>query len=91
MRSLLIFHFGRRFHIAEVICSLALITSCASTSQPAPEYEGDYLERAQTQEKNGIRVTAGVPSAEESKNLFGEPLYRRGVQPVWLKIENSRD
>ena len=49
------------------------------------------MDRAQTQEKNGIRVTAAVPSASESKELFGTPLYPRGVQPVWLKIENTRD
>jgi len=91
MRSLLTFRFSRNFHIAGFICSLALITACASTPQPTPEYDGDYLDRAQTQEKDGVRVTAGVPSAEESKKLFGEPLYRRGVQPVWLKIENSLD
>ena len=74
-----------------IACSLALITACSSTQQSSPTYEGSYLDRAQTQEKDGIRVTAGVPSAEESKKLFGAPLYRRGVQPVWLRIENNLD
>jgi hypothetical protein len=35
-----------------------------------------------------VRVTAAVPSAEESKALFGVPLYKKGIQPVWLEIEN---
>jgi hypothetical protein len=70
---------------------MALITACSSAQHSSPEFEGTYLDRAQTQEKDGIRVTAGIPSATESKHIFGEPLYRRGVQPVWLKIENSRD
>jgi len=91
MNSLLILRFGHYFHIAGMVCCMSLITACASAPQSTQEYEGSYLDRSQTQEKNGIRVTAAVPSAEESKNLFGEPLYRRGVQPVWLKIENSRD
>lgn len=91
MRNLLIYRPGRTLCIAGIVCSLSLIAACSATPQAVPDYEGTYLDRAQTQEKNGIRVTAGVPSAEESKDLFGEPLYRRGVQPVWLKIENDRD
>ena len=91
MRNLLIFRLGRPLCIVGIVCSLSLIAACSSTPQATPEYAGTYLDRAQTQEKDGIRVTAGVPSAEESKKLFGKPLYRRGVQPVWLKIENSRD
>jgi len=72
-------------------CLLSLLTACASSPQAVPGLEGTYLDRAQTQEKKGIRVTAAVPSAAESKELFGTSLYRRGVQPVWLKIENNRD
>lgn len=91
MRRQLIFRLGRYLRNAGVVCGIVLIAACASAPQSSPLYVGDYLDRAQTQEKEGIRVTAGVPSAEESKNLFGAPLYRRGVQPVWLKIENNRD
>jgi hypothetical protein len=76
--------------LAVTTAALILFTACSS-APPAPENTGDFRERAQTQEQNGIRVTAGVPSAKETKALFGKPLYRRGVQPVWLKIENSRD
>lgn len=91
MRTLQTSQLSRSICTAGIVCGLALVTACSSTQQTQPVYEGTYLDRAQTQEKNGIRVTAGVPSAEESKNLFNEPLYRRGVQPVWLKIENNRD
>jgi hypothetical protein len=77
--------------LASLLCFLLLVSACSSTPQTAPEYEGDYRDRAQIQEKEGIRVTAAVPSAEESKAIFGKPLYKRGVQPVWLKIENNRD
>ena len=91
MKALQVSHFGRFICTVGIVCCLALVAACSSTQQTKPVYEGTYLDRAQTQEKNGIRVTAGVPSAEESKDLFGGPLYRRGVQPVWLKIENNRD
>lgn len=91
MRSLLIFCLDRPLHIAGIVCSLLLVAACSSTTPANQNDEGTYLDRAQTQDKNSIRVTAGVPSAEESKVIFGEPLYSRGVQPVWLKIENNRD
>jgi len=46
-------------------------------------------DRAQTQVEAGIRVTAAVPSATESRDLFGVSLYKKRIQPVWLEIENS--
>jgi hypothetical protein len=71
--------------------SLLLLAACASAPEPvAPLPEGDYRARIQVQEDNGVRVSAAVPSASESRELFGKPLYERGIQPVWLKIENDR-
>jgi hypothetical protein len=66
-----------------------LLPACASS--PEPIYQGTYLDRAEMQQKGEIRVTAAVPSADESKQIFGKPLYKRGIQPVWLKIENLSD
>jgi hypothetical protein len=68
---------------------MVLISACASSSQTIPE--GDFRERTQMQEADGVRVTAGVPSARESRQIFGRSLYKKGIQPVWLKVENSRD
>lgn len=76
-----------------VICfAVMLLAACASSPQ---EYdtipEGNFQDRVQVQSKEGISISAGVPSAKESKEIFGIPLYKRGIQPVWLKIENHRD
>jgi hypothetical protein len=73
-----------------IFCQLLLL-SCSSTQPSNTGVDGNYLDRAQTQEKEGIRVTAAVPSAAETREIFGTSLYRRGVQPVWLEIENNRD
>lgn len=45
-------------------------------------------DRIFTQQTGGLSVRAGVPSADETEELFGVDLYRRGVQPVWLEIAN---
>jgi len=81
----------RQCRLAILVCSLTVLSACTSTPKSTPDFERSYLERTQTQEKEGIRVTAAVPSAAESKEIFGQALYKRGVQPVWLNIENKRD
>jgi len=69
-----------------------LLSACASAPSPVHQVpEGDFRERIQVQEDSGVRVSAAVPSASEAEALFGKPLYERGIQPVWLKIENSRE
>ena len=47
------------------------------------------MERAVTQEKNKISVTAAVLSKEETKQIFDRNLYGQGIQPIWLEIENK--
>ena len=72
--------------------ALLFLSACASAPGSHPDIpEGDWKARAQTQEQNGIEVSAAVPSARESQELFGMPLYKKGIQPVWLRISNNRD
>ena len=73
------------------VASLLLLHACASAPPVTPDNAGDYLARAQTQAKDGISVTAGVPDRKESRAIFKTDLYKRGVQPVWLEITNSSD
>jgi hypothetical protein len=46
------------------------------------------MERAQTQENDRASATVAVLDAHESDCLFGVPMARRGIQPVFLRIEN---
>ncbi len=64
-------------------------TGCATGFDPKPIESVPFRDRAQTQVEAGIRVTAAVPSATESRDLFGVSLYKKRIQPVWLEIENS--
>jgi hypothetical protein len=68
---------------------LAVVAGCATVDKTTPETAETYLDRAQTQTEGPLRVSAAVPSAKETQELFGAPLYRRNVQPVWLEIENQ--
>jgi len=68
-----------------------LLVACASAPSPvAVDPERGFLDRAQRQEASGVRVAAAVPSAEETQRIFGKNLYIKGIQPVWISIENTR-
>ena len=69
---------------------LWVCTGCAASFNPRPPAEVGFLERAQTHTQQAVRVTTAVPSAAETTALFGVSLYRRGIQPVWLEVENQR-
>jgi hypothetical protein len=56
--------------------------------QPAP---GTFMAKAQTQKNPAAQVTVAVADPVESEQIFGVPLARRGVQPVFLRIVNRSD
>jgi hypothetical protein len=48
-----------------------------------------FMERAQTQQAQGVTASVAVLDAHESAQMFGVPMARRGIQPVHLRIENQ--
>lgn len=76
--------------LAGLLVGMAL-ASCSTGLAPKPMSEVPFRDRAQMQVENGIRVTAAVPDAGETKALFGVALYKKRVQPVWIEIENDTD
>jgi len=79
-------------NVSVLACALLLLVACASS--PAPNQvipPGDWQARITSQEQGKIKVAASVPSAKEAQQLFGMPLYKKGIQPVWLEITNNRD
>ena len=77
---------------AFVLLAITLtLTGCASKG-PLPWLETtDYRDRLQTQTEGGVRVSTSVLSASESQTLYGVPLARKGIQPVWIEVENHDD
>ena len=55
--------------------------------EPDPSRRG-YEARAQTQASSGVDVTVAVPDARECEKLFGTPLARRGLQPIYVRVVN---
>ena len=82
-----------RAAMAAVGLTLLLLTgACASPfERPAPVDDAPLRARAVTKTDDGIRVSAAVPSGDESRSIFGVDLDQRGIQPLWLEIENGSE
>lgn len=68
-----------------------LIMGCTSSFLSLPSEKMLFQKRAQTQIQGDLRVTAAVLGADEAEAVFGFALYKRGIQPIWLQIENKGD
>ena len=68
---------------------LLLLTGCAASP---PQTESlDYRARTETQVDDGVRVSAVVLSPQETVSTFSTPLARKGIQPVWVEIDNQEE
>lgn len=71
--------------------SFALFVSACASFNPVPLEQLAFRERLQTEEQDELRVSVAVLSREEAKQAFGVNLEKRGIQPVWLEIDNTTD
>ena len=76
--------------IAGALLAVMLGGCAAAPFQPAT-YELDYKSRALSRSDGGVRVSASVLSEEESVDVYGVPLASRGIQPVWIEVNNRDD
>jgi LssY C-terminus len=81
--------------LAAAIVAANLVLSSSAASQGELLGQGKQVDppndRLYVQEEGVLRVTAAVPSADETRRIFGTDLYRRNIQPVWLQVENRSD
>lgn len=70
-------------------CALA----CFGCAAPGTQIQDarSYLERAVTKTDGKLSVSASVLSDDDGIEVFGARLDTRGIQPVWIKIENNED
>src|SRR4051812_13743880 len=55
---------------------------------PNPQ-ERSFIESAQRAEQEQVTVIIAALDARQSRKFFGVPMARRGIQPLWLRIENN--
>jgi len=73
-----------------VLGAVAALALVGCTSMP-PAMSLDYKTRAATRTEGGVRVSTTALSADESAAVYGVPLAKRSIQPVWIEIENRED
>ena len=73
-----------------VLVAAVLMAFSMVAQNPGEAAQPAFLERAESQQEDAVTITVAVPSASETRELFGVPLYRRKIQPVWLEITNDR-
>jgi hypothetical protein len=79
------------YSIWVLVLLIALMLSACATRpfQALPVESASFIERAISQTQEPVQITAAVPGADEMEALAGLDLYSQGIQPVWLRIENS--
>jgi hypothetical protein len=65
------------------------VCGCAAYQKPRPIYDVPFQEKAQSKIDGEVKVTVAVPSAEESRQLFGVNLAGQDIQPVWIRVQNA--
>jgi hypothetical protein len=76
--------------IAAAVLGVAL-AGCASAPPQFLTSESDYKTRAVTRTEGGVRISAAALSVEESAAVYGVPLAKQRIQPVWIEVENRED
>ena len=66
------------------------LTSCG-TFAPEPHAAAPFHQRTESKDDGDFRVTIAALSREETTRFLGLDLEEKGVQPVWVEIENRTD
>jgi hypothetical protein len=76
--------------LAIVIIAFIAIKAVYKSATFKPQSFLDVLFRDRSHSKfdEDVRVTVAVLSAKESRKIFGVNLAGKGIQPVWVRVEN---
>jgi hypothetical protein len=71
-----------------LIVQFIMMTGCTGFS-PQHTDVPVFSERVVFRNRGDLRIGVAVPTAEESKKMFGVDLYKKQIQPIWLYVKNS--
>lgn len=81
--------------VVPLLCVLLFVGCSAfkdrSAFNPNLLNEVRFRDRVQSHSDKEVRVSVAVPTAEEARTLFKADLASKGIQPVWVKVENHSD
>lgn len=88
LKSAIVF---QAWHVRIAVIALCVVfgTVACTRFKPIPLDQLDYLQRSETQERDGLKVTVSVLTRQESRQAFGKKLDKKLIQPVWIEIENK--
>lgn len=66
----------------------SLLSGCTTSFSPISIDQVPFKSRAQIQTNGDLTVTAAVPTSEEANALYGVDLASKGIQPIWIEVEN---
>lgn len=79
---------------ANIIISLTLVLAVVGCSPISPRSGTgalDYTSQVITRVDGDVSVSASVLSADQSQAVYGVNLAKKGIQPVWIEVENGDD
>ena len=79
------------YHRLSLVLLVSAVLGACASFEPVPLEQLDYLDRATTKERDGVRVTVSVLTRQEAREAFGKKLDKQLIQPVWIEIENNSD
>lgn len=83
---------NRLSNAAIAILAGLVMAACASAPYRYQDFDPELLaSSSETQAEGPVSVTAAVPGQDLARQVFGFPIYDRGIQPVWLSITNDSD
>lgn len=71
--------------------ALFWVGTMAAPALAAPDFDHALLGTLHQQVQDGVTVRTAVPDAKQIAAIFGFPVIEKGVQPVYVEIENGSD
>ncbi len=65
------------------------LAGCATWQAPGEVSDSGLRGRAISDTSQGVRVSAAVLSADDTRRMFGTDLAGAQIQPVWVEIQNT--